>query len=86
MSAQTIYTQLIEAGMSIVGACAMLGNMEAESNLRSNIVQHGLTSMSNEEYTEWANQEKNLNAFAHDEVGYGLCQWTHWTRKYKLAK
>lgn len=86
MSAQTIYTQLIEAGMSVVGACAMLGNMKAESNLCSNIVQHGLTSINNEEYTEWANQEKNLNAFAHDEIGYGLCQWTYWARKYKLAQ
>ena len=86
MGARTIYDQLRSHDMTVAGACAMLGNMKAESNLRSNTAQYGLTSMSDEEYTEWANQEKNLNAFAHDGVGYGLCQWTYWTRKYKLAQ
>ena len=41
MSAQTIYFKLVEAGMSPEGACAMLGNMQAESAMRSNNVQDG---------------------------------------------
>lgn len=31
MSAQTIYNRLRDYGMTIAGACAMLGNMQAKS-------------------------------------------------------
>lgn len=82
MSAQTIYNDLCLAGMSPVGACAMLGNMQAESGLQSNIAQRGMTKMSDEAYTLAA--DNGTISFATDGVGYGLCQWTHWERKPRL--
>ena len=82
MSAQTIYNTLCLAGMSPAGACAMLGNMMAESSLQSNIAQRGMTSMSDEAYTLAA--DNGTISFATDAVGYGLCQWTYSTRKAGL--
>ena len=82
MSAQTIYNTLCLAGMSPIGACAMLGNMMAESSLQSNIAQRGQTSLSDEAYTLAA--DNGTISFATDGVGYGLCQWTHWERKPRL--
>lgn len=82
MSAQTIYFKLVAAGMSPVGACAMLGNMQAESGLRSNNAQDGLSPLSDPVYTDYAN--RGLIDFASDEIGYGLCQWTLKSRKRKM--
>lgn len=82
MSAETIYRQLIQAGMTPAGACGLMGNMQAESALKANIAQRGMTALSDEEYTasaaEWPVK------FIHDGVGYGLCQWTYWSRKQAL--
>ena len=82
MSAKTIYDRLRSHGMTAAGACAMLGNMQAESGLKANIAQRGMTALSDEEYTaaaaEWPVK------FIHDGVGYGLCQWTYWSRKQAL--
>lgn len=80
MSAQTIYAQLIAAGMNHTGACAMLGNWQAESALRANNVQDGY-GYTDEAYTE------GVDAGAIDfqiEIGYGLAQWTLSSRKKKM--
>ena len=82
MSARDIYAKLIAAGLTHEGACGLMGNMQAESGMKSNIVQRGMTALSDEEYTvaaaEWPVK------FIHDGVGYGLCQWTYWSRKQAL--
>ena len=82
MSAKTIYDRLRSHGMTVAGACAMLGNMQAESGLKANIAQRGMTTLTDDEYTaaaaEWPVK------FIHDGVGYGLCQWTYWSRKQAL--
>lgn len=80
MSAQTIYFQLINAGMSPVGACAMLGNMKDESALRANNVQDGY-GYTDEGYT--AKVDAGQHNFI-DSIGYGLCQWTYGPRKNNL--
>jgi len=77
MSAKTIYAQLISAGMSPTGACAMLGNFQAESALRANNVQDGFG------YTDRAYTE-GVDAGAIDfldNIGYGLYQLTYGPRK-----
>lgn len=85
MSAQTIYNRLRSHGMTAAGACAMLGNMQAESGLKSNIVQRGMQSLSDEEYTRRVDAYPVSEAtFIHDSAGYGLCQWTFWSRKKAL--
>lgn len=83
MSIQTIYAQLIKAGLSPVGACGLMGNMQAESAMRSNNAQDGMTRLSDDEYTAQVDNGSYTN-FVKDAVGYGLCQWTYWTRKQAL--
>ena len=82
MSTQSIYDALVASGMTIEGACALMGNMEAESRMKSNIVQIGCSKLTDEQYTAAA--DNGLIDFVHDSVGYGLCQWTHWERKQRL--
>lgn len=83
MSTQTIYLQLISAGLSKAGACGILGNMNAESAMRANNAQDGMTKLSDAEYTSGVDNGTYTN-FVRDAVGYGLCQWTYWTRKQEL--
>lgn len=82
MSAQTIYEQLRRAGMSAAGACGMLGNMQAESGLRSNNAQDSY-GQPDEEYT--ARVDAGLVDF-NDNIGYGLCQWTYGVRKRRFLE
>lgn len=72
--------------MSPVGACALMGNMQAESAMRANNAQDGMTRLSDAEYTARVDNG-GVDAryeFVHDSVGYGLCQWTYWARKQNL--
>lgn len=82
MSAKEIYIRLREYGMTVESACAMMGNMQAESSLKSNIAQRGMTSLSDESYTTRA--DNGALDFVNDGVGYGLCQWTYHSRKREL--
>lgn len=82
MSSKTIYDALISAGLTVEGACGLMGNMQAESMMKANIAQRGMTRMSDEDYTNAA--DNGLIDFAQDSVGYGLCQWTYHTRKAAL--
>ena len=81
MSAQTIYIKLVQAGMSPVGACAMLGNMKAESAMRADNVQDGM-GYGDADYT--AAVDAGAVDFVSDQRGYGLCQWTYPARKRNL--
>ena len=82
MKAQEIYNILRAGGLSRAGALGMLGNMAAESSLIPNIAQRGMTNLTDEAYTNKANC--GAIDFVHDAVGYGLCQWTFWSRKQAL--
>lgn len=82
MDTKSIYSALISAGMTTEGACGLMGNMQAESAMRSNNAQDGMTRLSDEEYTNAADNG-SIN-FVRDAVGYGLCQWTYWSRKQAL--
>ena len=82
MSIKSIYERLTGAGMSAAGACGLMGNMQAESGMKSSIVQRGMTELSDAEYTRRA--DCGELDFAHDGVGYGLVQWTFGPRKEKL--
>lgn len=87
MSAKTIYDRLRSHGMTVAGACAMLGNMQAESALRSNNAEDNRASLTDDEYTRQADSYAISQAkFVHDAVGYGLCQWTYWSRKKALVE
>ncbi len=82
MSAESIYRTLRGAGLTAAGACGLMGNMQAESALRADNAQDGMTRYGDAEYTAAADSGQ-IN-FARDGVGYGLCQWTYPTRKAAL--
>ena len=82
MSELSILQALVTNGLTPVGACAMGGNIQAESGFKSNIAQRGMTKLTDEEYTKAADTWSI--DFANDGIGYGLCQWTYHTRKAAL--
>lgn len=84
MSKLTILTALVRGGMTPIAACAMGGNMMRESNMTANIAQRGMTTLTDAEYTAAA--DIGAIDFALDAVGYGLCQWTYFSRKQRLLE
>ena len=84
MSQLSILSTLVRGGMTPIAACAMGGNMMCESNMTANIAQRGMTTLTDAEYTAAA--DSGAIDFAHDAVGYGLCQWTYFTRKQRLLE
>lgn len=82
MGERSIYAALIRAGLTPAGACGLMGNMYAESGMKSNIAQRGMTRLSDADYT--AEADGGAIDFVHDAVGYGLCQWTYYSRKRAL--
>ena len=71
-----------------VAISSVMGNIQAESNFRANNLQNGYEKkfgLSDEEYTAQVDSGKiDKETFMHDSAGYGLCQWTHWSRKQTL--
>lgn len=84
MTAEQIYNRLINAGFTHAGACALLGNWQAESELQSNNAENG-RGLNDSVYTAAVDQGMISRAqFVSDNVGYGLAQWTDKNRKNKL--
>ena len=83
---QKIWNYLKANGFSDYGAAGLTGNPYAESGLRSNNLQNtyeGKLGMADAEYTELVDKGVYKN-FVHDKAGYGLAQWTYWSRKEAL--
>ena len=73
-------------GLSDAGVAGLMGNLYAESGLRSNNLQNsyeGKLGMADAEYTELVDHGSYTN-FGNDRAGYGLAQWTYPTRKAAL--
>lgn len=83
-TALILYKAFLRAGMTVTGACAMLGNAEAESAMRCNNVEDRCP-MSDTAYTE-AVDNGTYRSFATDAYGYGAFQWTHKSRKPGLLE
>ena len=87
-SEKQIFSFFKSVGMTDAGASGMMGNMYAESGLKSHNLQNsyeislGMTDM---EYTKKVDAGV-YKKFKKDAAGYGLCQWTYHTRKAKLLK
>ncbi len=70
------------------GAAGMMGNLYAESALRPNNLQNTYEKklgMTDAEYTAAVNGGSYTN-FVNDSAGYGLAQWTYWSRKQALLE
>ena len=64
----------------------VMGNLFAESGLKPNILQHTFKTKLNhtdESYTAAVDNGSYTN-FVKDGAGYGLAQWTYWSRKQAL--
>ena len=84
MSELSIWKALLAGGLTAAGAAAMMGNMHAESAMRSDNVQDCM-GYTDEEYTRAVDNGRiDRESFANDQRGYGLCQWTHHARKRML--
>ncbi len=84
MSQLSILSALVRGGMTPIAACAMGGNMMCESRMQPDIAQHGMTTLTDAEYTAAA--DAGTINFAYDAIGYGLCQWTYYARKQRLLE
>lgn len=85
-SEETIWKTLRNAGFSAAGAAGIMGNLYAESGLRSNNLQNSYEKKlgySDDSYTS-AVDSGRYNNFIKDKAGYGLAQWTYWSRKQNL--
>lgn len=83
---EKIYNFFISKGFNVNGACGILGNIHAESACNPINLQNSHNSklgMSDTEYTSAVDNGKYQN-FVKDSAGYGLCQWTYWSRKQAL--
>ena len=70
------------------GAAGMMGNLYAESALRPNNLQNTYEKKlgtTDAEYTAAVDNGSYTN-FVKDSAGYGLAQWTYWSRKHALLE
>lgn len=82
----TIWEFLTGKGLNAYAAAGLMGNLYAESGLAANNLQNSYSTklgMSDEEYTAAVDNGSYTN-FVHDSAGYGLAQWTYYSRKQAL--
>lgn len=83
---KTIWDFLTGKGLNAYAAAGIMGNLYAESGLNSCNLQNTynkILGMSDEEYTD-AVDGGTYDNFINDKAGYGLAQWTYWSRKQAL--
>lgn len=92
-NAQKIWNFCIAKGMTPHGAAGLLGNIDAESALISINLQDSCQSRlgcNDETYVALVDSGVyTKEQFVYDQAGFGICQWTYWTRKkslYEYAK
>lgn len=83
---KTIWNSLKARGLSDFAVAGIMGNLYAESALRPNNLQNTYEKslgMTDDEYTA-AVDNGSYGNFVKDSAGYGLAQWTFWSRKQGL--
>ncbi len=90
---QIIWYYLKDEGLTDCGAAGLMGNLFAESGLKPTNLQNSFETKlgyTDSEYTNAVDSGSySAYSFAHDSAGYGLAQWTYWSRKeglYNYAK
>lgn len=87
---EKIWNGLISAGYTPNGAAGIMGNLRAESGLNPINLQdtyEGSLGYNDASYTAAVDSGKYpANKFINDAAGYGLAQWTYWTRKKKMLE
>lgn len=86
LSESDIYTYFKAQGLTDYGVAGLMGNLYAESGLKSTNLQNSyekLLGMDDATYTAAVDSSAYGN-FITDKAGYGLAQWTFWSRKQAL--
>lgn len=81
-----VWNFLKSEGLTDAGAAGLMGNLQAESNVRSVIYENiykATLGFTDQEYVDKVNDGTYTN-FVNDKVGFGLAQWTYYTRKQAL--
>ena len=85
---KTIWDFLKVKGLNNCAISGVMGNLYAESGLAANNLQNTYNTkfgLTDAEYTEHVDNRRFAN-FVKDSAGYGLAQWTFWSRKEALLK
>lgn len=83
---EKIWNYLVGKGLSEAGAAGLMGNLYAESALNPKNLQNSYEKSlgyTDATYTAAVDNGSYSN-FVHDSAGYGLAQWTFWSRKEGL--
>lgn len=83
---EKIWNYLKAQGLTDCGAAGLMGNLYAESGLIPTNLQNSYEKKlgyTDATYTEAVDSGAYSN-FARDSAGYGLAQWTYWSRKQAL--
>lgn len=84
--AEKIWNFLLKEISNPYGVAGLMGNLYAESSMRSNNLQNSYESKlgyKDDSYTKAVDNNSYSN-FVKDSAGYGLAQWTYWSRKQNL--
>ena len=87
-SEKVIWDYLMKKIGNAYGVAGLMGNLYAESGLRANNLQNSYEkklNITDAEYTRLVD-ENAYPDFVRDKAGYGLAQWTFWSRKEALLK
>lgn len=85
---EKIWSYLKAQGFSDAGAAGLMGNLYAESGLSPTNLQSTFEKkldFNDASYTTAVDSGRYVN-FVRDSAGYGLCQWTYWSRKEGLLE
>lgn len=81
-----VWNALKREGLTDAGAAGLMGNLQAESNIRSVIYENiykPQLGFTDQQYVDKVNDGSYTN-FVYDRVGFGLAQWTYFSRKQAL--
>lgn len=87
LNTKEIYKFFKDKGLTDEGVSGLMGNLQAESGLRSNNLQNSFETklgVTDKSYTAAVNRGTCKDMFVYDKAGYGLAQWTFWSRKKAL--
>lgn len=81
-----IWDYLMKHINNAYGVSGLLGNIKAESNLNPTNLENTYERKFGLSDNEYTNRVDNgtYNNFIKDSAGYGLAQWTYWSRKQNL--
>lgn len=85
---EKIWNFLVGKGLSKAGAAGLMGNLFAESALNPKNLQNSYEKKlghTDDSYTA-AVDNGSYNNFVRDSAGYGLAQWTYWSRKQNMLE